>query len=242
MSCFGLSAERIVDRVAAAAVSPRVPTARQSLFIGGIGFGLVGVAAFAVWAFAGGALTRAAGEGGFYAVCAVVFIGLAGLVFGQLVIGPGGMTRMYALFTPAFLAYATLWCAAWFALAGRKGWLGGELKAELLGAALGAAAMAAVMVWGFGTRREFGRATLTLFAGNALGYFLGKVAWQWLRGEGAQVFAGLLTREQRGWLAMLAWGLLYGLCFGAAIGHVIYLCQEAVRERLRTGIPLRTSP
>lgn len=165
-------------------MSPRVPTARQSLFIGGIGFGLVGVAAFAVWAFAGGALTRAVGEGGFYAVCAAVFIGLAGLVFGQLVIGPGGMTRMYALFTPAFLAYATLWCAAWFALAGRKGWLGGELKAELLGAALGAAAMAAVMVWGFGARREFGRATLTLFAGNALGYFLGKVAWQWLRGGG----------------------------------------------------------
>jgi hypothetical protein len=117
--------------------------------------------------------------------------------------------------------------------------MGGELKAEILGAALGAVAMSAVMIWGFGAKREFSRALLALFAGNALGYFLGKVAWQWLRGEGAQVFAGLLTRQQRGWLAILAWGLLYGLCFGAAIGHVIYLCQEAVRERLRTGIPLR---
>jgi hypothetical protein len=239
MSCCGLDAESILDRVAASAVPPRVPTARQSLFIGGVGFGLVGVAAFAVWAFAGGVLTRVLGEGGFYAVCAVVFIGLSGLVFGQLIIGPGGVTRMYTLFTPAFLAYATLWCAAWFALAGRKDWMGGELKAEILGAALGAVAMSAVMIWGFGAKREFSRALLALFAGNALGYFLGKVAWQWLRGEGAQVFAGLLTRQQRGWLAMLAWGLLYGLCFGAAIGHVIYLCQEAVRERLRTGIPLR---
>lgn len=242
MSCCGLDAESILSRVGAEAVPPRVPTARQSLFIGGVGFGLVGLAAFAVWAFAGGVLTRAVGEGGFYAVCAVVFIGLAGLVFGQLVIGPGGTARMYALFTPAFMAYAVLWCAAWFALAKRQGWLGGELPAELLGAALGAVAMAAVMAWGFGATREFGRGALALFAGNALGYFLGKVAWQWLRGEGAQVFAGLLTREQRGWLAMLAWGLLYGACFGAAIGHVIFLCQERVRDKLRTGIPLRTSP
>ncbi len=239
MSCCGLDADSILARVGAESAPPRVPTARQSLFIVGLGFGLVGLAAFSVWAFAGGALTRGLGEAGFYAVCAVVFIGLAGLVFGQLVIGPGGTARMYALFTPAYLAYASLWCAAWFALAGRQGWLGGELKAELVGAALGGVAMAAVILWGFGSLREFGRGTLALFAGNALGYFLGKIAWQWLRGEGAQIFAGVLTREQRGWFAMLAWGLLYGACFGGAIGYTIFVSQERVRAGLRTGIPLR---
>jgi len=242
MSYCGLDADCILYRVGTKPMPPRVPTLRQSLFIGGLGFGLVGLTAFAVWAFAGGMLTRAVGEGGFYAVCAAVFIGLAGLVFGQLVIGPGGTVRMYALFTPAFLAYSALWCAAWFALARRTGWLGGELSAELLGAAVGGVAMAAVMARAFGATHQFGRGALALFAGNSLGYFLGKVVWQWLRGEGATIFAGILTHEQRGWLAMLAWGLLYGACFGAAIGYVIFLCQKRVRDKLRNGIPLPSGP
>ena len=133
MNPFALDPDRILARVAASAVPPRVPSVRQSLFIGGVGFGLVGLVAFAVWAVAGGALTQALGEPGFYAVCAAVFIGLAGLVFGQLVIGPGGTRRMYGLFTPAFLAYAALWSVAWFTLARRQG----ELLAEGVGALLG---------------------------------------------------------------------------------------------------------
>lgn len=238
MKLFGLDTESILGRVAEAGAAPRVPTVRQSLFIGGVGFALVGLAAFGVWAFAGGALTRAVGEGGFYAVCAAVFVGLAGLVFGQLVIGPGGTRRMYALFTPAFTAYAALWCAAWFALAGRRAW-GGELTAEVVGAVGGGMGMAAVLGGGFGSLRQFPRAALVLVAGNTLGYFLGKVAWIWFRSDAAQVLGGILTKHQRGVVAMLAWGILFGGCFGAAIGHVIYLCQSETRARLQTGIPFK---
>jgi hypothetical protein len=118
MNLIGLHTESILARIAEAAVPPRVPTIRQSLFIGGLGFGLVGLAAFAVWAVGGKALTQAVGEAGLYALCALVFIGLAGLVFGQLVIGPGGTVRIYGLFTLAFTAYSAVWCAAWFGLRG----------------------------------------------------------------------------------------------------------------------------
>ena len=53
MKLLGLDTESILSRIADSAVPPRVPSFRQSLFIGGLGFGLVGLAAFAVWALGG---------------------------------------------------------------------------------------------------------------------------------------------------------------------------------------------
>jgi len=234
MSRFGLDTESIVARVAASAVPPRVPTVRQSLFIGGVGFGLVGLAAFGVWSFGGKSLAPAVGEPGLYALCALVFIGLAGIVFGQVVIGPGGTPRIYALFTLSFLAYAGLWCAAWFGLRG-------SLVAEVAGALVGSAAMAGTLAWGFGASREFLRVATALILLNALGYFLGEIWWRWLPGEGgAQLLGNLLNRPQRVLLAQLGWGLIFGGCFGAGIGYALFLCQHEVRARLRTGIPLKT--
>lgn len=234
MNLFGLDPDSILARVGDAAVPPHVPTFRQSLFIGGVGFGLVGLAAFAVWAVGGKALGKAIGEPGLYAVCALVFVGLAGGVFGQLVIGPGGTRRIYGLFTLAFVAYSVLWSAAWFGLRG-------TLAAEVAGAVLGSAAMAALLVWGFGAGREMARVVAVLILFNALGYFLGEVWWRWLPSEGgAQLFGNLLNRPQRVMLSMLGWGVLFGAFFGAGVGYAIYQCQEAVRARLRTGIPLKT--
>lgn len=233
MKALGLDPDSILARVGSAAVPPRVPTFRQSLFIGGVGFGLVGLAAFAVWAVGGKTLTQAIGEAGLYAVCALVFIGLAGLVFGQLVIGPGGTRRIYGLFTLAFVAYSVVWSAAWFGLRG-------TLAAEVAGAVLGSAAMGAVLVWGFGAGREFARVAAVLILLNALGYFLGEVWWRWLPGEGgAALFGNWFNRPQRVMLAMLGWGVLFGAFFGAGVGHAIHRCQEVVRARLRTGIPLK---
>ena len=233
MKLLGLDTESILARVAAAAVSPRVPTIRQSLFIGGLGFGLVGLAAFAVWAVGGKALTQAVGEPGLYALCALVFIGLAGVVFGQLVIGPGGTARIYGLFTLAFAAYSVVWCAAWFGLRG-------TLAAEVAGAVLGSAAMAGVLAWGFDAGREFLRVAAVLILLNALGYFLGEIWWRWLRGEGgAHFFGETLNRPQRRMLAMLGWGVIFGGFFGAGVGYAIYYCQHEVRARLQTGIPLK---
>ncbi|MEN9576680.1 MAG: hypothetical protein RL514_4535 [Verrucomicrobiota bacterium] len=232
MKFLGLHADQILARVAEAAASPRVPGARQSLFIGGVGFGLVGLAAFAVWAVGGKVLSEAVGELGLYAACALVFIGLAGVVFGQLVIGPGGTRRIYGLFTVAFAAYSVVWSAAWFGLRG-------TLAAEVAGAVLGAAAMAGVLAWGFGASREFLRVAATLILLNTLGYFLGEVWWRWLPGEGgAQLLGSLFNRPQRKLLAMLGWGVVFGAFFGAGVGYAIHRCQTEVRERLRTGIPL----
>lgn len=234
MKPFGLDTDSILARVADAAVPPRVPTFRQSLFIGGVGFGLVGLAAFAVWAIGGKALTQAVGELGLYAVCALVFVGLAGIVFGQLVIGPGGTRRIYGLFTLAFVTYSVVWTAAWFGLRG-------TLAAEVAGAVLGSAAMAGLLAWGFGTTREVLRMVAALILFNSLGYFLGEVWWRWLPGEGgAQLLGSLFNRPQRALLAMLGWGGLFGAFFGAGVGYAIYRCQEEVRARLRTGIPLKT--
>lgn len=234
MKHFGLDADSILARVANAAVPPRVPTFRQSVFIGGVGFGLVGLAAFAVWAIGDKALTKAIGEPGLYAVCALVFVGLAGTVFGQLVIGPGGTRRVYGLFALAFVTYSVVWSGAWFGLRGTLG-------AEVVGAVLGSAAMAGLLAWGFGAGREAARVVAALILFNALGYFLGEIWWRWLPGEGgAQVFGSLFNRPQRMMLAMLGWGVLFGAFFGAGVGYVIYQCQEGVRARLRTGIPLKT--
>ena len=233
MNRFGLDEESILGRVGASSMSPRVPTVRQSVFIGGVGFGLVGLAAFAVWAVGGKPLTNALGEGGLYTLIALTFIGLAGVVFGQLVIGPGGTPRIYALFTLAFTAYSVAWSAAWFGLRG-------TLAAEVVGAVVGAAAMAGLLVWGFGAGREFPRVAAALILLNALGYFLGEVWWRWLPGEGgAQLLGAILNRPQRAMFAMLGWGVVFGGCFGAGMGYAIYRCQAAVRAKLRTGIPLK---
>ena len=234
MKLLGLNTESILARIAEAAVPPRVPTVRQSLFIGGVGFGLVGLAAFAVWAVGGKALTQAVGEAGLYTLCALVFIGLAGVVFGQLVIGPGGTARIYGLFTLAFAAYSVVWCAAWFGLRG-------TLAAEVVGAVLGSAALAGVLAWGFGAGREFLRVAAVLVLLNSLGYFLGEIWWRWLPGEGgAQLFGEMFNRPQRRMLAMLGWGVLFGGFFGAGVGYAIFCCQSEVRARLETGIPVKS--
>src|SRR4051812_23710829 len=76
---------------------------------GSIGFMIVSVAGFAPWALAGRPLHRAIGEVGLYAVCAIVFIGLSGLLLHRLIIGPGSLGRFYRLFTVAFSGYAIAW-------------------------------------------------------------------------------------------------------------------------------------
>lgn len=232
MNLLGLNTESILARVATSATPPRVPTVRQSVFIGGLGFGLVGLAAFAVWAVGGKVISRAIGEPGLYAVCALIFIGLAGLVFGQLIIGPGGTVRFYGLFLAAFGVYSVVWSAAWFGLRG-------TLTAEVVGAVVGSAAMAGVLAWGFGANREILRVAAVLIGLNALGYFLGEAWWRWLPGsEGGQMLGHLLNRPQRQMAAMLGWGILFGGFFGIGVGYALYLCQGEVRRRLQTSIPL----
>jgi len=106
MRCLGLHADAALQRISKSGENPIPPTLGKSLLIGGLGFTGVSLLVFGIWAFAGRALSKNFGEGGFYAVCAIAFIGLSGALFNQLIIGKGALARFYALFTFSFVAYS----------------------------------------------------------------------------------------------------------------------------------------
>src|SRR4051812_9501145 len=104
-----------LDPEALAARQPdRVPTLGSSLLIGALGFIVVSVGGFAPWALAGSSLYHFITELGVYALCAFTFVALSGVCLHRLIIGPRALWRFYALFTPAFLAYAVAWTCCWF--------------------------------------------------------------------------------------------------------------------------------
>jgi len=185
---------------------------------GSIGFGIVGLAAFSVWAFAGKWFQTHVGEAGLYAACAFVFIGLSGLLLHPLLRGPGALLRFYLAFIPAFLAYAVVWCAAWFLLRFGKG--------EWLGSVFGATAFVAVVSWRLRNFGGFVQTSFIVFGLNAVGYFLGGQIFHWVLGDtGSAMFSGL-SKPNLMIVAKLAWGLLYGLGFGAGIGYAFHAVQK----------------
>ena len=189
-----------------------------SIARGSIGFGIVGLAAFSIWAFAGKWFQTRVGEAGLYAACALVFIGLSGLLLHPLLRGPGALRRFHLAFIPAFLAYAIVWCAAWFLLRFGKG--------EWLGSLLGATAFVAVVSWRLRNFRGFLLTTLIVFGLNALGYFLGGQALHWLLSPAGSDILGGFSKPGLMVVAKLAWGLLYGLGFGAGIGYAFHAVQK----------------
>jgi hypothetical protein len=139
----------------------------------------------------------------------VVFISLTGLALHPLVEGPRSFLRFTRVFVPAFLAYAAVWCGFWFKLKfGLGEWLGS------LGGTLAFALVVAAMRGGW---RSLPAAILVLFAGHSAGYFLGAPI----------CYSQMKTRPE---LGMLAWGLLYGLGFGAGIGFAFHALREAPRS------------
>src|SRR6188472_4305179 len=88
----------------------------ESVLRGTIGFAIVSLCGFSVWAFAGNWFHRNVGEAGLYAVSALVFVALAGLLLHPLVLGENRVARFYKAFVPAFFAYAFVWSACWFLL------------------------------------------------------------------------------------------------------------------------------
>src|SRR5690348_15080462 len=119
---------------------------------GSLGFAIVSLAAFSVWAAGGKWFQTHLGEAGLYTACALVFVLSSGLLLHPLVRGPGSFPRFYIVFMPAFGAYALTWCAAWFALHFGPG--------EWLGSVMGTLAFATVTAWRFGTFRGFLKAWL----------------------------------------------------------------------------------
>jgi hypothetical protein len=185
---------------------------------GSLRFAIVSLAGFAVWAFGGKWFQTHLGEAGLYAACTVVFLGGSGLLLSPLVEGPGAFKRFYAVFIPAFFAYAFVWCAAWFILHFGLG--------EWLGSFLGTTAFAAIIGWRLRNLRGLGKAMLVLFVCHSAGYFLGGRLMHWLFGPTASAMFAGLSKYQIGVLAKLSWGLLYGLGFGAGIGYAFHMFQH----------------
>jgi len=187
---------------------------------GGIGFGIVALAAFSIWATGGKWLQHHVGEVGLYSACALVFLGLSGLLLHRLVLGPESLIRFYAVFIPAFLAYAVVWCAAWFPL--RFGF------GEWLGSFLGTTAFVAAAAWRFQNFRGFLKASLVLFTFHSEGYFLGGHIMHWILGPAGSAMFNGVSRPNLVVVAKLSWGLLYGLGFGAGLGFVFTKLQAKV--------------
>jgi hypothetical protein len=187
----------------------------MSIMRGAISFMLVSLAGFSVWAFGGSWFYKHVGEAGLYASCAVVFVGLAGILMHPLLQGDRRVRRFYAAFIPAFLAYAVLWSVCWFLLKFGPG--------EWLGSFLGCAAFAVVLGTMMGSQRGLGKVILILFFAHSTGYFLGGAAYSSMRHPPELLRE--LSRAQIGLLGKLLWGLFYGIGFGAGIGYAFYRFQ-----------------
>lgn len=188
-----------------------------ALLRGALGFAFVSVAAFSVWAFAAPWFRNFGGELGMYAAIAAVFLAGSGMVLGSLA---GGTGRFYKAFLPAFLAYAVVWCVAWFGLKGRLG--------EWVGAGAGCLVFAWIAMKMLGSTRGWMAAFLALFVLHTAGYFAGD--WSMYDvfipkakavGKNTPEFQHYLT------LAKLSWGVFYGLGFGAGIGWVFHRARIA---------------
>jgi hypothetical protein len=200
------------------APGPRATTPAAVMWQGAARFAIVSLAAFALWAAAGRWFYQTVGEAGLYAATTVVFVGLSGLLLHPL-LDRAGMAGFYRVFVPAFLAYAVAWSIAWFLLHFGAG--------EWLGSAAGSAAFVASTRRRLGSTRPVLKAMLVFFLFNSCGYFLGGMATDFLgRGTGAALLAGL-GRAGVGVVARLAWGLFFGLGFGAGMGYVFHALRRA---------------
>ena len=183
---------------------------------GTISFTIVSLAGFSVWAFAGGWFYKNVGEGGLYAACAIVFMGLAGLLMHSLLQGSNRLGRFYRAFIPAFLVYAVVWSVCWFALKFGPG--------EWLGSFLGCAAFAFILGKMLKSTEGLWKVVVVLFLAHSAGYFLGGIAYSSMRTP--PEFLRGLSRTQLGLIAKMLWGLFYGLGFGAGIGYAFHRFQS----------------
>lgn len=205
---FGLDPQSIANRVKSSNQPVPLPTLGESVLRGMVGFTLVSLAGFAPWVLAGRWFYRNTGEAGLYVACTVVFIGLSGLLLHRLIIGPGSLIRFYKLFSLAFAAYAVAWTIGWMMLRGTNG--------SIVGSLAGMVVMGGILALGFATRSGIVKVISVLFITNLAGYFIGGWAHD------------LVSRHAM--LSKAAWGLFYGLGFGAGIGWAFYVCQTEARR------------
>lgn len=191
-----------------------------SMLLGALGFCGVSVLGFVPWAFLGRELQAVVGEAGMYGVCALVFVGAAGPVLHPLMGGRGSLGRFQRLFAVAFGAYSVAWIVGWMALGGHAGSVAGLLA--------GTAAMGWVLTRALDARSALLPVVLVLFVANSAGYFAGGWAMERLidRGSGTSRVLGMdLSKRARTRVAMLSWGVFYGLGLGAGLGYALHRCR-----------------
>ena len=226
MSWFQLDPHSLAQRAA----GQRPPSLASSVLRGTVGFTLVSLAGFIPWAMFGHWFREPGrgGELGMYLACAVVFIVLSGLFLHRLILGTGSLIRFYLLFTPAFTAYSLAWIVGWMLLRGHPGSLTGLLS--------GTALMGLILCMAFDSKDQLLKVISSLFILNSLGYFIGGLVEGWLLHLPQCEFFGVsLAKPQQRLLAMLSWGLFYGLGLGAGLGYAFHLCQNRARALLNAG-------
>jgi hypothetical protein len=207
MNRFASDSDPMAAPIPSAVGNASAPSLKRSLWIGGLGFGLVSLLVFATVAFAERWMYRNLGPGGAYTVWTLLFILLGGAVLNPLMMDRRRWLRFYSLFGAAFLSYAIVWIGAYFTLRGATG--------EWLGSLAGSILMGLVLALGFGALRSSAKLIAVLFIANSAGYFLGDA----------------LNNSIRGRPGMLLWGAAYGLFFGAGLGAALYFAQAARQER-----------
>ncbi|MBL9170092.1 MAG: hypothetical protein JNN07_20325 [Verrucomicrobiales bacterium] len=227
MSWFQLDPSSLANRSVS---SVAVPSLSASVARGTLGFTVVSLAGFAPWAVFGRWFHKAGGELGMYIACAVVFIGLSGLCLHRLILGRGSLVRFYQLFSVAFTLYSVAWIAGWMALRGHPG--------SVVGLFAGTALMGWILVRAFEARGQLLRVVMALFVLNSVGYFVGGVVEGGLmRAQGMSILGVAIQKSTQARLAMLSWGLFYGLGFGAGLGLAFHWCQTEARALIASRLP-----
>lgn len=208
MNLPGLTSNSLPQRIESAAAATRLPTLKQSLCYGSVGFGLASIAVFVIVGCGRPWMYRYLGALGPYLVATVLFIVLAGGILSRLVAGPGRLLHFYRLFGAAFFCYAAGWVIAYLALR--------NLLGELLGSIAGSCLLALVLAAAFKVGNSLPKLIPVLFLASSVGYFLGR----------------LLHVAISGTVGMILFGAAYGLGFGAGLGYALFLVQEPVGRRL----------
>lgn len=226
MSWFQLDTESVVSRARASGRPVETPCKWTFIQRGIVGFTILSVAGFAPWAVFGRWFYQNIGEGGLYAVCALVFIGLSGPLLHKLILGPGSLSRFYKLFALTFAANSVLWIAGWMAFRGHLG--------SIVGLFVGTVAMGALIAIAFDAKDQMAKAIVALFVLNTAGYFIGG----WIEGGVIGVkqlssFGYAVPRRTHVTIAKLLWGVFYGIGFGAGLGLAFSVCQSRTREALK---------
>jgi hypothetical protein len=166
-----------------------------------LGFTIVAIASFSVWAFGG---KWFASVWSLYTACTVIFF-----IFGGLALLPysGGTAarpkwKLLWLFPLSFLVYSIFWCAGWFTFKSHFG--------EIWGSALGILGMTLVLKRGLKFSRPILEAALVVFGIYTLGYYLGEKAYH----------------EISGLWGKLLWGAGFGLGMGTGLAYLVQLARS----------------